>query len=153
MCPESSNDQGKLFMKRLHYTLILPCFLFSLYTFADEYKVEPQTQGDVTFVSGGIGESERNAMQAMKGDYNLNLLFAVKRTGRFIADVNVRIVDAKDNTLVETVADGPYLFARLKPGKYIVTAEKDGNVMHQKARIGDRRTTSLSFYWPQEYGD
>jgi hypothetical protein len=153
MCPESSNNQGELFMKRLHYTLILPCFLFSLHAFADEYLPEPKTQGDVTFVSGGIGESELKAMQAIKGDYNLNLLFAVKGTGQFIADVDVRIADAKGNTVVETVADGPYLFARLKPGKYIVTAEKDGKVMRQKARVGDRHTTSLLFYSPQEYGD
>jgi hypothetical protein len=86
----------------------------------------------------------------MKGEYNLKLLFAVKGTGEFTADINVRIADAKDNTLVETVTDGPYLFARLKPGNYIVTAEKDGNVMHQKAKVGGRQTTSLSFYWPKE---
>ncbi|MDD5581235.1 MAG: carboxypeptidase-like regulatory domain-containing protein [Methylobacter sp.] len=140
-------------MKRLYYLLILPCFLFSLYAFADEQLLQPQTQNDVTFVSGGIGESEHNAMLAMKGDYNLNLLFAVKRTGKFIADVNVRIADGKNNTLLETAADGPYLFARLKPGKYMVTAEKDGKVMRQKARVSDRKTTSLIFYWPQEYGN
>lgn len=137
-------------MKRLHPILILLCFLFSLSAFADEDLLKPQTQGDVTFVSGGIGENERHAIQAIKGEYNLNLLFAVKGTGEFAADVNVRIADAKGNTLVETVTDGPYLFARLKPGNYIVTAEKDGKVMRQKAKIGGRQTTSLSFYWPQE---
>ncbi|MCK9635383.1 MAG: carboxypeptidase regulatory-like domain-containing protein [Methylobacter tundripaludum] len=137
-------------MKKLRYTLILPCFLFSLYAFADEYPLNPQTQGDVTFVSGGIGEDERNAMKTIKGDYNLNLLFAAKGSGEFAADLNVRIADAKGNVLVETVTDGPYLFARLKPGNYIVTAEKDGKVMRQKARIGNNRATSLSFYWPQE---
>ncbi len=137
-------------MKQLRYTLILPCFLFSLHVFADEYPLNPQTQGDVAFVSGGIGESERNAMKTIKGDYNLNLLFAAKGSGEFAADINVRITDAKSNTLVETVTDGPYLFARLKPGNYIVTAEKDGKVMRQKAKIGNRQATSLSFYWPQE---
>lgn len=150
MRPESSNDQRELFMKRLHHTLILPCFLFSLSAFADEYPLKPQTQGDVTFVSGGIGESERNAMQAIRGDYNLNLLFAAKGSGEFAADINVRITDAKDNTLVETLTDGPYLFVRLKPGNYIVTAEKDGKVLRQKAKVGNTRATSLSFYWPQE---
>jgi hypothetical protein len=140
-------------MNRLHYTLILPFFLFSLCAHAQAYLPQPQAQGDVTFISGGIGENERNALEAVKGNFNLSLLFAVKRTGKFIADVNVRIADAEDNTVVETVAEGPYLFARLKPGKYTVTAEKDGNVMHQKARVSDRRITTLSFYWPEEYGD
>lgn len=137
-------------MKQLRYTLILPCFLFSLHAFADEDLIKPQTQGDVTFVSGGIGEDERNALKTIKGDYNLNLLFAAKGSGEFAADINVRIADAKGNTLVETATDGPYLFARLKPGNYIVTAEKDGKVMRQKAKIGNKQSTSLSFYWPQE---
>jgi len=138
-------------MKRLHYLLIIPYFLFSLSAFADGYLLKPQTQGDVTFVSGGIGESERKAIQAMKGDYNLNLLFALKGTGEFIADINVRIADAKDNTLVETVTEGPYLFVRLMPGNYTVTAEKNGHVMRQTARIGAQHATSLSFYWPEDY--
>jgi hypothetical protein len=143
----------ELFMKRLPYILILPFFLSSLYALAQDYLPQPQTQGDTTFVSGGIGENERNALEAMKGNFNLNLLFAVKRTGKFIADVNVRIADPKDNTVVETIAEGPYLFARLKPGKYLVIAEKDGNIMRQKARVSDRHTTYLLFYWPEEYGN
>jgi hypothetical protein len=142
------NDQGEFFMKRLLYALVMPCFLFSLQAFAQEDWPEPQTQGDVTFVSGGIGEGERNAMEAMKSDYNLNLLFAAKGTGEFLADVNVRIADAQGNTVIETVSDGPFLFARLKPGNYTVLAEKDGSVMRQKARVGGGKRASLSFYWP-----
>ena len=65
-------------MKRLHPILILLCFLFSLSAFADEDLLKPQTQGDVTFVSGGIGENERHAIQAIKGEYNLNLLLPLK---------------------------------------------------------------------------
>ena len=124
--------------------------------FADEQApnpqiLKPQTQHDVTFVSGGIGESERNAIQAVKGDYNLTMLFALKGTGEFIADINVRIADAKNNTLVETVTEGPYLFVRLVPGKYTVSAEKNGHVMQQKAVVSDKHATSLSFYWPDDF--
>lgn len=143
-------------MKRLHNLLAIPCFLVSLSVFADEPAVsppilKPQTQNDVTFVSGGIGESERNAIQAVKGDYNLTMLFALKGSGEFIADINVRISDAKGNALVETVTDGPYLFVKLMPGDYTVSAEKNGHVMQQKAVVNDRHATSLSFYWPHDF--
>lgn len=137
-------------MKKLHFALILPCFLFSLSIQADQYPLKPETQGDITFVSGGIGETERTAMQDMKADYNLNLLFAYKGTGEFISDVNVQIADRKGNALVETLAVGPYLFARLKPGNYIVTAEKEGKQIRRKATVTGRKTTSLSFYWPRQ---
>jgi hypothetical protein len=137
-------------MKRLPSALVIPCFLISLQAFAQEDWPEPQTQGDATFVSGGIGESERSAMEAMKSDYNLNLLFAAKGTGEFLADVNVRIADAQGNTVVEAVADGPFLFARLKPGNYTVLAEKDGRVLRQNAKVGGGKRASLAFYWPAE---
>ena len=137
-------------MKRLLYILGLSYYLISVQAFAQEFMPEPQTQNDVTFVSGGVGETERNAMEAMKSDYNLDLLFAVKGTGEFVADVNVRIADAQGNTLVETVADGPFLFARLKPGRYAVLAEKDGHVVRQNARISGGKRASLAFYWSEE---
>ncbi|CAA9889119.1 conserved exported hypothetical protein [Candidatus Methylobacter favarea] len=140
-------------MKRLFHIFFTSCFLLSLSAFADEHLLKPQSQGEVTFISGGVGENQLKAMQAMRNSYNLNLLFALKKSGKFIADVNVQIADAKGNILVETVAEGPYLFASLKPGKYIVTAEEEGKVMRQKARVSDRGTTTLSFYWPEEYGD
>ncbi|MDP2179417.1 carboxypeptidase regulatory-like domain-containing protein [Methylicorpusculum sp.] len=139
-------------MKPLNYALIIPCLLFSLSAFAEESSLKPETQGDVTFVSGGIGETEREALQSIKADYNLNLLFAYKGSGQFMSDVNVRIADSKGNVLVETFAEGPYLFANLKPGNYLISAVKDGNEIRQKAKIGGSKTTSLSFYWPLQAG-
>jgi hypothetical protein len=148
----SSNNRGVLFMKILNYALIIPCFLFCLSAFAEESPLKPQIQGDVTFVSGGIGEAEREALQTMKGDFNLNLLFAYKGSGEFMSDVNVRIADAKGNVFVETFVEGPYLFVNLKPGNYLISAVKDGNEIRQKAKIAVSKTTSLSFYWPLQPG-
>lgn len=135
-------------MKRLQLALILPCILVSFQVLADAMP-KPQTQGEVTFVSGGVGDEERNAMQAIRGDYNLSLLFSVQGTGEYLSDVKVSVTDAKGNTFLETVSDGPMLFASLKPGHYTVTAELDGQVAHKKAAIVGNKRTSISFIWPQ----
>lgn len=140
-------------MKPLNYALIIPCLLFSLSVFAEESPLKPETQSGVTFVGGGIGETEREALQTLKGDYNLNLLFAYKGSGEFMSDVNVRIADAKGNVLVETLVEGPYLFANLKPGNYLISAVKDGNEIRQKAKIAGSKTTPLTFYWPLQAGN
>ncbi|MDD1621036.1 MAG: carboxypeptidase-like regulatory domain-containing protein [Methylococcaceae bacterium] len=141
-------------MKRLHLALILPCVLFSISGFAEEQPlITPQTQGEVSFVSGGVGGDEREAMQAIRANYNLNLLFSVKGSGEYLSDVKVRITDSKDNTVLDTVSDGPKLFAKLKPGRYVVTVDSDGQVLHKTATVGDKRTTSLSFTWPAEQGN
>lgn len=135
-------------MKRLQLTLILSCILFSFQAIA-ESLVKPQTQGDVTFVSGGVGGDERSAMQAIRADYNLSLLFSVQGSGEYLSDVKVSITDSKGNTFLETVADGPMLLASLKPGHYTVTTELDGQVAHKKATVVGNKRTSLSFIWPQ----
>jgi len=136
-------------MKRLHLALILPCILFSFQAVA-ESMIKPQTQGEVTFVSGGVGGDERNAMQAIRADYNLSLLFSVQGSGEYLSDVKVSITDSKGNTFLETVSDGPMLLASLKPGHYTVTADLDGQVAHKKAAVVGNKRTSLSFIWPQQ---
>jgi hypothetical protein len=137
-------------MKNLYLALILPCVLFSLPTLAEQAVIQPQTQGDVTFVSGGVGGDEQAAMQAMQSDYNLSLLFSVQGTGEYLSDVKVSITDAHGNVFLETVADGPKLFANLKSGRYLITAaDQNGRVQHKTATVGNRRT-SLSFTWPDD---
>ncbi|MDO9048133.1 MAG: carboxypeptidase regulatory-like domain-containing protein [Methylobacter sp.] len=138
-------------MKRLYLALIFLCMLISFSVGAEEFIIKPQTQGEVMFVTGGVGENERNAMQAMRAEYNLSLLFSVKDTGEYLSDVKVRIADSRGNTLMESVSDGPMLFAKLKPGRYIVSADRDGQVIHKKIMV--KQQTALSFTWPQEQGD
>ena len=140
-------------MKRLHLALILPCILLSFPALAEQDLIKPQTQGEVTFVSGGVGGDEQNAMQALRADYNLHLLFSVAGTGEYVSDVKVSITDSGGNTLMESVSDGPMLFARLKPGRYTVAVDRDGQVTHKTAKIEGTKRTSLSFTWPQEQGD
>lgn len=135
-------------MKRLHLTLILPCILFSFQSVAESI-IKPQTQGEVTFVSGGVGSDEREAMQAVRNEYNLSLLFSLQGTGEYLSEVQVNITDSKGNTTLETVSDGPMLLANLKPGRYTVTVELNGQVAHKKATIVRNKRTSLSFIWPE----
>ncbi len=137
-------------MKKLYLALILPCVLFSLPALAEQSGIQPQTQGEVTFVSGGVGGEEQNALQAMKADYNLNLLFSVQGTGEYLSDVKVTITDTSGNVFLETVAEGPKLFANLKAGRYIVTVDQAGRVQHKTVTVGGNRGTSLSFTWPQD---
>ena len=89
----------------------------------------------------------------MRDDYNLTLLFSVKGTGEYVSDVKVSIADSSGNAVLESVSDGPMLFAKFKPGRYIVTVDRDGQVIHKVAIVSGRKGVSLSFAWPQEQGD
>ncbi|MFZ2404477.1 MAG: carboxypeptidase regulatory-like domain-containing protein, partial [Methylobacter sp.] len=87
-------------MKQLHLAFILFCILFSFSAVAEPPLIKQQTQGEVPFVSGGVGGDEQNAMQAMRADYNLHLLFSIQGTGEYVSDVKVSIADSSGNILV-----------------------------------------------------
>lgn len=136
-------------MKKLYLALIFPCVLSSFPAFAEQSGLQPQTQGDVSFVSGGVGIEEQNTLRAMQSDYNVSLLFSVQGTGEYLSDVKITITDTSGNVYLDTVADGPKLFANLKAGRYIVTANQDGRVVRKTATVGGKHRTSLSFTWPK----
>jgi hypothetical protein len=140
-------------MKRIHLALILPCVLLGVPAIAQQTTIMPQIQGEVAYVSGGVGGDEREAMKAMRADYNLSLLFSVKGSGEYISDAKVCIKDASGAVRLETVSDGPMLYAKLKPGRYSISADRDGHVMENKVTLSGKKLTALSFAWPAEEGD
>jgi hypothetical protein len=94
-----------------------------------------------------VGEEGKAAMRAIEGGYNLRLLFAVEGSGEYLADVHVRLVDRSGVTLLDTVADGPYFFANLKPGTYEVVLMSQGRVMTRSVDIAATGAVSRTLYW------
>lgn len=134
-------------MKRRHLVHILPWILYSFSVIADSSMIKQQSQGDVTFISGGIGGDERDALQAVRADYNLTLLFSMQGTGEYFSDVTVSISDAKHQSVLDTVSDGPMLFAKLKPGRYRVSADHEGQVINKNVTVDGKHRSALSFTW------
>jgi hypothetical protein len=114
---------------------------------AQESAMQPRTEGGITFISGGVGMEERDALKKVEGDYNLRLLFAAQDSGEFVADVKVTIRDAKGKTVLEAVSAGPRFFAKLTPGSYKITAENNGTPMTRAVKISPTRAVSQAFYW------
>src|SRR3989442_14730251 len=79
-----------------------------------------QTQGAVTYVSGGIGQQEAQAFEAAAAQYPLALEFALKHAPRaeFTASVHVIVTDVKGQHVLDTRSDGPFLLAKLPAGRY-----------------------------------
>jgi len=133
-------------MKRYYLLLILPCILLSSPTFAGESAMQPQSQGDVTFISGGVGIDEREALDATHANYNLSLLFS-ESSGDYLSDVKVRITDLSNNVVLETVADGPKLFVKLPSGRYTVTVEAKEKTQQKTVTVKNNHQPAVSFVW------
>lgn len=110
--------------------------------------LQPQRQGDIAFVSGGVGAANREAMKAVRDRYNLRLLFAA-HSGAYIANVGVTLVNARGRAVLDTVADGPLFYARVPPGRYRVTVSSQGRTIARTVTISARGAVDEDFHWPE----
>lgn len=110
-----------------------------------------QTIGSVAVAHGGVGAEAREAMQREQDKYNLRLQFARQGSGEYLAGVRVKIADAKGQTVVDTLASGPWFYARLPAGQYTVTATSEGTSLTQRIDIknGGWRGWVFRFERPQ----
>ncbi|HZT20423.1 MAG TPA: carboxypeptidase-like regulatory domain-containing protein [Dongiaceae bacterium] len=108
---------------------------------------QPQTENGVTFISGGIAEDQQQDIQSQRGQYNLHLLFAQQGTGAYFSGVGVQVTDASGRTVLDTVSNGPFLYARLAPGRYTVTATHNGDPQTKTAYVPAAGGVDLNYYW------
>jgi hypothetical protein len=121
------------------------------------------TVGSASFLSGGIGIDESEAMKAAAPRYALELIFSARNTNSpgsvpgttaaanaaYTADVQVKISDHSGKTVIDTVSQGPYLLANLPDGSYQVQASTDGVVKTQKTVIKKGAHQRLVFSWAE----
>ena len=109
-----------------------------------------ETQGAVTYRTGGIGHAEAAAMQQAEANYPLSLEFAERAGPKnwFLANVEVTIKDDHGKTELKTFADGPFLLARLPDGRYTVTATDNGKSETRHITVAAGKPEHLMFTWP-----
>lgn len=107
--------------------------------------LQAQQQGNVTFVSGGAGDEDRDALKQVANQYNLRLLFAA-RNGDYLANVAVTLSDPRGNAVLDTIADGPIFYARVPPGRYRLTVSNQGQSQSRDISIGNGAVRQ-DFYW------
>lgn len=118
---------------------------------SDELSIAPATSAaGIEYVSGGVGADQREDMAAVRQLYNLHLTFARPKSGAYLAGVNVVIRNSKKETLLEEVADGPMLFARLPAGTYQVMAAFEGKQQTKAVSVGARGARGLVYYFAQD---
>lgn len=116
---------------------------------------QEQTQNDVAYLCGGIGQEEASYMKQQARNYDLALTFAT-RTGAYLADVDVNIKNAKGDDVLQAKCDGPMLLVNLpKSGTYRISAETSGYELKRTAKVtasGNRaqRVARVAMVWPNQ---
>jgi hypothetical protein len=106
-------------------------------------------QGEVTYISGGVGQTEADAIEHRAKFYPLELEFLLKAKPKdeYLSGVKVRIKDAHDKMVLDVKTDGPFLLARMPAGKYTVSAERNGKFEQRNIEIAAKEHRRVVFEW------
>jgi len=115
----------------------------------DSHLPAAQKAGEVTYIIGGIGQTEADAIKHAAKYYPLELEFLLKAKPKaeYLSNVQVRIKDAHDKMVLNVNADGPYLLANMPAGKYTISAERNGKVEHRQIEISATDHRRVVFEW------
>ena len=111
----------------------------------DTGPLQPVQVGNVSYITGGIGDEERSQLQDVQKNYNFRAMSASK-DGAFSGDTHILIRDAKGNELLNVTA-GPLFYAELPEGHYTVEATHLGEIKQQNIHITGHKPTLAHFAW------
>jgi hypothetical protein len=108
-----------------------------------------QLQGSVSYLSGGIGLDESNAIKQAASQYSLELEFVRKATPKaeYLSDIKVTIKNHAGKAVLETMSNGPFLLAKLPVGQFTVTAERGGEAKQRMVNIKAQGHERVIFEW------
>ena len=81
--------------------------------------LEVQAVNGVSYINGGIGDEELAQVKSTAGNYNLHVLLNAPN-GEYISDVTLTLMDVHGTNLVTVNDAGPYFYAHLVPGTYMM---------------------------------
>lgn len=110
--------------------------------------------GPVEYLSGGIGLSESTAIERASKQWPLALEFAVKdgEHADFAAGVKVLVRNDDGHAALKTTSQGPFLLARLTPGRYTVDATLAGKTLRRQVVVEHGEAAKAVFIWPAGTG-
>lgn len=127
--------------------------IFSTLSFAEVNPSLPPvvSQGQTQFISGGIGKDESEAILQARSSWSLalELTQVADAKAEYISDVQVTIKDNLGNTVLDTIAEGPYLLINLSPGKYSLDATYKTITLHRNLSIQKTPGKKMTLIWPE----
>ena len=106
---------------------------------------EMKQQGEVSYVSGGVGDEEQKQLEEIAKGYNLKITFAGP-SGAYGGGSRVAIRNSAGKTVLDAQSRGPLFYAELPPGRYNITSSEFGRAAQTKTvELGARGRSDVLF--------
>jgi len=143
--PACMNRENEMRTEIAGSLLLSACLLAAASSAMAQALPEPVEQNGAVYVTGGIGAEEVAAFRAAAPRYNLRITFATKG-GHYLSDVDVMLTSGK-STVLDAHTAGPFLFARVPPGRYTVSAHDRAVQEVRHVVVPARGGVDVRFYW------
>lgn len=131
-------------------TALLAGFIAMLFTApvlaTDDDMPAPMKQGDIAYITGGVGLEEKEAMEKVAKDYNLHISIAAKSGHYTLAD-SVIIKGKEGETVLNIKGADPLLYVKLPAGDYKLEVTSEKKTQTGKVTITEGKPTVLHFAW------
>lgn len=107
---------------------------------------QPQLQGNVSYLTGGIGENETESIKSQAGGYNL-LLSNADNSGHYMPGSDITITSHDGRQMMNVSDAGPLFYAKLPPGNYTLTATNGSQQEVRKIHVSANGSDRVHLIW------
>lgn len=109
-------------------------------------QLEPQEQNGITYLTGGIGLDESQAIQQVEG-YNLHMTFSAGPTNNYLSGVDLVIQTAEGRSILSLSQVGPIVYVKLPADKYLITASQNGREQRSTVVLDGTSVGTVNLHW------
>lgn len=109
-------------------------------------QLAPQEQGGITYLAGGIGSDESEAIKNARG-YNLHMTFSQGLANEYEVGVDVDIQKPGGGSVLSLSKVGPLVYVNLPVGRYVIAVNRDGRIEKRRVMIERKSTRNVNFHW------
>lgn len=109
-------------------------------------QLAPKEQNGITYLSGGIGQDESQAIQQVKG-YNLHITFSIGPDNKYLSGVDVVIQTAKGRAVLSLSQEGPIVYVKLPADNYLIIASQNGHEKRSTVVLEGSSTGTVNLHW------
>lgn len=109
-------------------------------------QLEPKEQNGITYLSGGVGQDESQAIQQVKG-YNLHITLSSGPDNKYLSGVDVVIQTAKGRSIVSLSQVGPIVYVKLPADNYVIIASQNGHEKRSTVVLKGSSTGTVNLHW------
>jgi len=106
-----------------------------------------ETLGTTPFMSGGVGQDQRDLMRKAAKDFNLRFEFSERQDNEFIVGTELLITTLQGNPVFVLDHAGPIVNVNLPDGQYRVVASYDGQNETRRVTVRGKTAQDLYFHW------